>query len=144
MDLQAGSVQSSALDFSSQQVASLHSTSLHGKTNLVAKSSSWISSFYYHNSTSNIVVPSSTKHDINPYTSTAFWPSSSHVINATTTTTAQPVTLTPETASKQRNLVYYVGIPVGVIGLFILTLILVKCFFLFFPKQNDLIISLYF
>ena len=141
MDPQIESVQSSTLELNStatSQVASrLYSTDFYVNTKSVIEFSSQISSslcYSHHSSITEIALPSSTIHDISPTASSSFqlWPSSSHVFNVTTTT--QPSITTPETVPKQNNLVYYVGIPVGVVCVFVLILILVRKCDLFLTK----------
>ena len=125
-------IQSSTLELSSATnvvTSHLYSTKFHGNEKSIIEFSSDVLSNYFHSSTistADIVDPSSSGHDIiNPTTSSAqLWPSSSHIFNVTTTPQL-PIT-TPATTPKQNNLVYYVGIPVGVIGLVILILVLVR------------------
>ena len=142
MDPQIESVQSSTLELNStatSQVASrLYSTDFYVNTKSVIEFSSQISSslcYSHHSSITEIALPSSTIHDISPTASSSsqLWPSSSHVFNVTTTT--HPLITTPETVPKQNNLVYYVGIPVGVVCVFVLILILVRKCDLFLTKQ---------
>ena len=62
-------------------------------------------------------------------TSTQVIPASSSIYNVSTTTTVVPPMI-PK--SKKSLLVYYVGIPVGIIGLFMLIMVSVRYYFCFF------------